>query len=73
MPVKLPGLGTFTPVMNRQGEVRLHFRPEPALKKELNDLDKYGGTIRNKRRIKWDDAAYKELWDAEHPDDPLEI
>jgi hypothetical protein len=72
-PVKLPGIGTFTPVMDRRGEIHIRFRPVVALKKAINNLSSYYGTILNKRRMKWTDEAYKQQWDADHPDDPLEL
>lgn len=33
----------------------------------------YRGTIHNRDTIGLDDAAYKQRWDADHPDDPLEV
>ncbi len=72
-PVKLPGIGTFTPVMDRQGKIRIGFRPVVELKKAINNLYSYSGTILNKRHMEWTDEAYKQQWDADHPDDPLEL
>ena len=72
-PVKLPGIGTFTPVMNRQGTIHIRFRPVVELKREINNLFDYFGTILNKGRMKWTDEEYKQQWDADHPDDPLVI
>jgi nucleoid DNA-binding protein len=72
-PVKLPGIGTFTPVMDRHGTIRIRFRPVVELKKGINNLYAYWGKIVNKRRMKWTDADYKQQWDADHPDDPLAV
>lgn len=72
-PVKLPGIGTFTPVMDRRGKIRIRFRPVVEMKKEINHLFNYFGTILNKRRMDWTDEEYKQQWDADHPDDPLEL
>jgi hypothetical protein len=71
--VKLPDIGTFSGGIDRAGNLRLNFRVDAALKKAFGRRDKYDGQILYKSRIGWTDAQYKELWDAENPDDPLEI
>jgi len=35
--------------------------------------DTYHGEIVNRERIGLSNEEYKALWDADHPDDPLEI
>ena len=72
-PVKLPGVGTFTPDIDREGNINIGFRADMALKKVIKSVDNYQGVIANKNRIAIDNAAYKQLWDADHPDDLLEI
>jgi hypothetical protein len=72
-PVKLPGVGTFTPSVDRGGTFKINFRADMDLKKRINAGDAYTGTVLNKNRIGLDDAGYKELWDADHADDPLEV
>ena len=71
--VKIPGVGTFTPSMDRNGEVLINFRADMELKNGINTPDAYGGVIVNRERIGWTNAQYKELWDADHPSDPLVI
>ncbi len=73
IPVKFPGVGTFTPGMGRDGELRVNFRTDTALKKGINQTDAYTGDIHNRENIGLDDQGYKDQWDADHPDDPLEI
>lgn len=73
MPVKLPGVGTFAPSVDRAGHYRIHLRVDAALKKGINIPDTYKGRIHNKQNIGLSNAGYKELWDAEHPNDPLLI
>ncbi|MCB8985595.1 MAG: hypothetical protein H6659_17345 [Ardenticatenaceae bacterium] len=70
-PVKLPGVGTFTPTMNRKGEIRIAFRPDAALKKALRDGDDFVGRMKNKSAASLTNEDLKAKWDAEHPDDPL--
>jgi hypothetical protein len=72
-PVKLPGVGTFTPSVDRGGTFKINFRADMDLKKRINAGDAYTGTVNNKNRIGLDNAGYKALWDADHPDDPLQI
>ena len=72
-PVKLPGVGTFTPSVSREGTFKINFRADAELKKRINAGDAYSGQITNKNRIGLDNAGYKELWDADHADDPLDV
>ena len=72
-PVKLPGVGTFTPSVNQESTFKINFRADMNLKKCINVPDAYTGRLDNKNRIGLDHAGYKTLWDADHPDDPLEI
>ena len=66
-------MGTFTPSVNREGTFKINFRADMNLKKSINAPDAYIGELANKNRIDLDNVSYKELWDADHPDDPLEI
>ncbi|MCB0195943.1 MAG: hypothetical protein KDJ65_28590 [Anaerolineae bacterium] len=71
-PVKLDGIGIFTPSIDRHGKIKINFRADPALTKSMK-VTTYSGTIENKRRIRLNDKGYKALWDAENPHNPLEI
>ncbi len=73
IPVKLPGVGTFTPSVDRHGTLRINTRPDVVLKKGINRPDGFTGSMRNKNRIGLDNAGFKALWDVDHPTDPLEI
>jgi nucleoid DNA-binding protein len=72
-PVKLPAVGTFTPGIDRHGTFKVNFRADQALKNQLNAADAFTGEIKNQGNIGIDDDAYRALWDADHPDDPIEI
>ncbi len=48
-------------------------RADMDLKRGINAPDAYTGEVANKSRIGLDNDGYKELWDADHPDDPLEV
>ncbi len=73
IPVKLPGVGTFTPSIEGEGKYNIGFRADMALKNGINSPAAYQGEVKNSERIGWTHQQYKELWDSEHPADPLEI
>jgi hypothetical protein len=72
-PVKLPGVGILTPSVDRDGTFKINFRVDAALKKRIDAPGAYTGKVRNKNRAGLDNAGYKQLWDADHPGNPLEI
>jgi len=72
-PVKLPGLGIFTPGIDRHGNYRVNVRVDKALRQGLNQPNVFGGRIENPGQIGLDNDGYKLLWDDAHPDDPLEL
>jgi HU domain fused to wHTH, Ig, or Glycine-rich motif len=72
-PVKLAGLGVFSPTISRNGKYRIKVRTDPALVKGINADAAFNGRVLNRDAIGLDNAGFKALWDAEHPDDPLEI
>lgn len=71
--VKLPGLGLFTPIIRGNGQLRIGYRPDPALKREMNADSAYRGDMRNRENIGLDAAGFKALWDAEFPGDPVDL
>jgi len=60
-PVKLPGVGIFTPSIDRKGTFKINFRADMDLKKDINAPDAYTGEVSNKNRIGLDNDGYKEL------------
>lgn len=72
-PVKLPGVGTFTPSIDRDGVLILNFRADMELKNAINNTNAYTGEIIHKTSIGMTDEEYKQIWDSQHPTDPLEI
>lgn len=71
--VRLPGIGRLRVFMNRDGILRLHLVPDKLLLAALQDHEHLTATVEHAERIGWTDADYKAMWDAEYPDDPLEI
>jgi len=71
-PVRLPGFGRVRAAMTRTGRLRVHIVAEARLVRAINAAG-YRGEVANRGRIGLADGGYKELWDALHPDDPLEL
>ena len=72
-PVKLDQIGTFTPSVKRAGVRKINIRMDMSLKNGINEDNKFTAQIVNRNNIDLTDEDYKALWDADHPDDPLEI
>ncbi|NJN98146.1 MAG: hypothetical protein HC875_30715 [Anaerolineales bacterium] len=72
-PVKLPGIGIFTPSIDRDGVIKINLRADVSLRHEINSPRAYTGQINNKANIGIDNERYKAMWDLTHPDDPLEV
>ena len=70
--LELPGIGYFRPSLRHDGRVRLQYRPDKLLVRELAPLDQYRGVVENVENLGLDPAGYKALWDAQFPEDPLE-
>jgi len=71
--VKFPGVGIFSPSIDRNGEFSVNFRADNALKSGINAQNAYRGGLKNRANIGIDNQRLKELWDAEHPEDLLEL
>jgi hypothetical protein len=72
-PVKLPGLGLFSPSISRDGKYRINVRIDSALRKGINAEDAFNGRIINRGNIGLDNETFKAMWDEAHPEDPLEL
>jgi len=70
-PVKLKGMGVFSPRMNKDGVVGLNFRMDPWLKSELNVKGKFKGKVVNSDMLGKSVDEMIERWNDEHPDDRI--
>jgi hypothetical protein len=70
-PVKLDGLGTFTPTLSLDGTFNMAFRPDKKVKSALNTPYGFRGEIKNKEMIGKTQADIIDRWNEEHPDDPV--
>ena len=72
-PIKLPGIGIFSPSIDSDGVIRINLRADNELRNSINNANAYVGQVLNSVNIGLDSQGYKALWDADHPDDPLEV
>jgi nucleoid DNA-binding protein len=72
-PVKLTGLGKFSPSIRRDGKVRINLRLDHTLRKKIFRLENFKGEVENRSAVGLDNDDLKAQWDADHPDDPLEF
>ena len=69
--VKLPGLGTFTPTVLLDGTYKVSIRPDPFLTHQLNGEGVSREKIANREHIGKSLAELIDLWNADHPEDPI--
>lgn len=72
-PVRLKGLGIFSPRMDKDGVVGLNFRMDPWLKSELNVMGKFKGEVVNRDMLGKSAVEMIERWNEEHPDDKIKV
>ena len=71
-PVKLDGVGTFTPTVSLDGTFNVKHRPDVAIKARMNRAGAFKGTIEHEESLGRSPDELVERWNAEHPDDPVE-
>jgi len=70
-PVRLEGLGIFSPTVNKDGEFDLNYRTDVYLKSELNKRGAFRGVMKNHDMIGKSMDDMIERWNQEHPDDKI--
>lgn len=70
--VKIDGLGIWTPNLRMDGSLDIQYRADNAMVNALNLPGVFSGKIIHSENIgkKSDDLV--KIWNAEHPDDPVE-
>ncbi len=68
--VHLPNGMHLEPVGKRDGSIEIHVRVSPEMAKKVNLA--FRGTWINAENIGKSEAEIMELWNAEHPEDPIE-
>jgi len=70
-PVKLEGLGTYTPKIDLAGTFGVGHRADTALKKGINTPGKFQADIENRENIGKSGDDLAAMWNEAHPDDPV--
>ena len=70
-PVQLEGLGTYTPKLDLTGEIGVGHRADVNIKYRLNDTGAFKAEIDNREQIGKTGDDLVDLWNADHPDDPV--
>lgn len=73
IPLKLDGIGIFKPGIDRNGNVRINFKPDHELTDslvKLRPLDYL--TVKNRDMIGKTVEDFVARWNGEHPDDPVD-
>ena len=68
-PVKLEGLGIFTPTIDLEGALDLAFRLDVSIDGALNAAGAFKGDVVNRENIGKTSADLKALWNTAHPSD----
>jgi nucleoid DNA-binding protein len=68
--VKLEGLGTYTPSVDLEGQIKVSHRADSHLKRELNDGD-FRGDIERRENVGKTSDDLVTMWNDDNPDDPV--
>jgi len=68
-PVKLEGLGTYRPVIELDGKLKVGHRADMDIKNRLNTPGDFRGEIANRENIGKTGDDLVAMWDEAHPDD----
>lgn len=71
--VRVDGLGTWSPSIDLNGKFSIIYRPDPAFSYGLNLPGIYKGKIINRENIGKSSRELVDLWNKEHPEDPVPI
>ena len=70
-PVKIEGLGIYTPTIDMEGALDSAHRTDQAIVKALNVPGVYKGVIENRENVGKTTAELVEIWNKAHPNDPI--
>lgn len=68
-PVRLRGLGTFSPTIDLEGRFDINHRPDKHLLSEINISGRFNGDIVNRDMLGKTADDLVERWNKEHPKD----
>lgn len=70
-PVRLRGLGTFSPTIELEGRFGINHRPDKHLISEINIPDRFNGDIVNRDMLGKTVQELVKRWNTEHPKDKV--
>lgn len=68
-PVKLGGVGIFTPIVSLTGALGIGFRLDNDIDGMLNVENLFTGIVKNRENIGKSSDELKAMWNEEHPED----
>ena len=71
-PVRVKGLGIYTPVMKLTGKIKVSHRLDKLLSEALNVQSKFVAKVANAENKGKTVAEVVAMWDADNPSDPVE-
>ena len=69
--VQLEGLGTYTPVIQLDGTIKVGHRADTEIKKQLNVPGEFNADIKNREYVGKTGEELVAMWNEAHPDDPV--
>jgi hypothetical protein len=72
IPVRIEGLGVFTPSLRLNGNMHVNVRLDPSIRRTINVPGAFKGTILNSGNVGLSMQDLIDRWNEEHPDDPVE-
>jgi hypothetical protein len=70
-PVKVDGLGIFSPSIDLEGNLTISFRPDPFFANGLNVPGTFSGTILNRENIGKTSDDLARMWNEHYPEDQV--
>jgi hypothetical protein len=70
-PVRIEGLGSYTPDIDLDGSFVSLYRADTTLKDRLNARNFFSGTIQRRENVGKTVAELVAMWNRDHPDDPV--
>ena len=70
-PVKVEGLGTWTPNIGLDGTLDVQYRADTFLTNRLNDVGTFTGNVGNHENVGKEASELVTQWNKDHPDDQV--
>jgi hypothetical protein len=70
-PVKLGGVGIFTPSIKLSGALDVGLRLDTSIDAALNVPGAFTGSVKNGENVGKSSDELKAMWNEDHPDDPI--